>query len=108
MQTIITSLPVMADSITADVLDPLGDWFGQDNRTNLLGTLASPIEDTLIAPATDTVDALTSLDTSYQTDLVTPVQWAINERAAIRVQIEEQRAQIGDLLLAARRDRPAA
>jgi hypothetical protein len=107
MQAVVTGLPVLADGIVADVLDPLETWFGQNQRTNLIGTLVGPIESDLINPANDTIEAVNALDTSYQNDLMSPAQTAIGERAAIRAQIDQQRAQLSDTALASLNRRKA-
>ena len=102
IQSIVTGLPLLADGVTSDVLDPLDTMFSQDNRTNLTGTLINPLQDDLIDPAGNTVEALNTLDQTYQNELMAPVQSALGERAAIRTQIEEQRAQLRGVLLANR------
>jgi hypothetical protein len=100
MQTIVGGLPTMVADIRTGVLDPLDEWFGQNNQTNLLGTLVNPMEEELIGPADDIVTSFGELDDSYQSDLLTPVQGALDERATIRQQIEAQRAQLSGVLMA--------
>lgn len=100
MQAVITGLPTLASGIADDVLDPLAMWYGQNQQTNLIGTLVSPIESDLINPANDTVEAINALDASTQNDLVSPAQAAIDQRASLRAQISAQRAQLSEALLA--------
>lgn len=95
MQTVITGLPEMVEGINTTVLDPLADWFAGDEQRSLAGILLNPIVDNVFEPAGDVLEQVTSFDTTYQAQLATPVQQALDRRAAIREQIREVQARIG-------------
>jgi hypothetical protein len=95
MQTVITGLPEMVEGINTAVLDPLADWFAGDEQRSLAGILLNPIVDNVFGPAGDVLQQVTSFDTTYQAQFATPVQQALDQRAAIRQQIQAIQARIG-------------
>ncbi len=95
MQSVISSLPTLIDGINTGVLNPLADWFGENENLSLSGILLKPISDGVIKPANDTLVKFSGFESGYQDQLAGPVGQALTERAAIRAQIQQLRAQAG-------------
>lgn len=95
MQDVINRLPDLIAGINDDVLVPLADWFGENERRNLFGILLDPITEHVIDPATDILKEIANLEDAYQAQLSGPVQQALEQRAAIRSQIQEAQARMG-------------
>lgn len=94
MQSVISSLPTLIDGINTGVLNPLADWFGQNEEKSLSGILLKPISDGVIKPANDMLVKFSGFQNSYQEELAGPVGQALTERAAIRAQIQQLQAQM--------------
>jgi hypothetical protein len=94
MQTLINDLPDLLAGLNDDVLDPLADWFGGDEGSNLLGTLVTPVVENAIEPAETVLDAVGEFETIYKDNLVDPVQGALTQRAALRSEIESAQVEL--------------
>jgi hypothetical protein len=95
MQDVINSLPDLVSGINTSVLEPLAEWFGDNERVNLFGILLNPITDNVFRYAEDLLDEVNGFEASYETQLSTPVEEALEERALIKAQIEELQARLG-------------
>jgi hypothetical protein len=87
MESLVNQLPVLIDGIQDDVLEPLADWFSNDTRVNLPGTLTSPITLNVFDPAIDILESVSQLKTKFENDFDTPVQAALDQRTSMREQI---------------------
>lgn len=94
MQTVITGLPELIAGVNDDVLKPLATWLGDDNKTNLSGILLNPITDNLVRPALETLSEMASFQTTYNDRLIAPVTTSLDNRAAIRQQIQSAEARL--------------
>jgi hypothetical protein len=88
MHVVLTSLPDVIDGVNGSVLDPLGDWFGDDEDKTLIATLIGPLIEKVIEPTETLTTRIASLNTTYQDDLSKPTEEALEQRAAIRAQID--------------------
>jgi hypothetical protein len=92
MNSIVGGLPATVDGINQQVMNPLIVWFGDDQVRNVYGLLLTPVTDKLLEPARDIQTQLATFTDSFQNKLVTPAQSALDQRVAIRKQIDEMRA----------------
>ena len=97
MQDVINSLPDMVSGINTTVLDPLADWFGDNERVNVFGILLNPITDNVIQRAEDLLDEVAGFEASYNTQLSNPVTDVLEERALIKAQIQALQVRLGRL-----------
>lgn len=97
MQAVIVELSAFLDGLARDVFDPLTTWFGDDNTTNLVGTLTDPISQAVLTPAQTIQAELNKFQDVFQNKLVTPTQTALDQRSVIRKQIKELQARVGTL-----------
>jgi hypothetical protein len=95
MQDVINSLPDLVSGINTSVLEPLADWFGDNERVNLFGILLNPITDNVVQRAEDLLDEVAGFEASYEAQLSTPVSEALEERALIKAQIQELQVRLG-------------
>ena len=95
MQSIITGLPDLVAGVNEDVLDPLADWFGQDEARSLAGILLKPITESVFVPAQDVLDKAAEFETTYKQKLVNPAQEALAQRAELRDEIHQAQARLG-------------
>lgn len=95
MQSIITGLPDLVAGVNEDVLDPLADWFGQDEARSLAGILLKPITESVFVPAQDVLDKAAEFETTYKQELVNPAQEALAQRAELRDEIHQAQARLG-------------
>jgi hypothetical protein len=95
METVINSLPNLIDGINTSVLEPLAVWFDADDDGNLAGILLDPIAENLVEPARETLSEFTTFQKAYEDELASPALAALDERDAIRSQIQEAQARLG-------------
>ncbi len=95
MQSIITGLPDLIAGVNEDVLDPLAEWFGQDEARSLAGILLKPITESVFAPAQDVLDKVAEFETTYKQELTEPAQEALAQRAELRGEIHQAQARLG-------------
>lgn len=94
MQSLIAQLPTMVDRVNSDVLNPLADWLSDDDNVNFTGILLQPIEQFVIEPASALADDVSGFQETYQAEFATPVSTALNERSAIKAEIEVLQARL--------------
>jgi hypothetical protein len=95
MQDVVNSLPDLVSGINTTVLEPLADWFGDNERVNLFGILLNPITDNVVQRAEDLLDEVAGFEASYEAQLSAPVSDALEERALIKAQIQELQVRLG-------------
>jgi hypothetical protein len=97
MQTILSDLPELIDGVNTQVLDPLAEWFGADERRSLAGILLTPISQGVMTPAGSVLDSVAGFEETFLDGLVTPAQEALARRAEVREQIRHAQARIGQM-----------
>ncbi|MBN1121340.1 MAG: hypothetical protein JXJ17_09680 [Anaerolineae bacterium] len=95
MQDLISDLPDLVEGVNDSVLDPLADWFGDDEKVSLVGILINPVEKKVVEPSDEVVTGVSDFEDTYLDKLVTPIDNALEQRAALRAQIEEAQARLG-------------
>lgn len=97
METIINGLPDLIKGLNEDVLDPLADWFGNDEKKNIAGILLNPMVLNLVEPAQKTDTQAETFKTIYDEQLSDPVTQKLDQRASIRTQIQQAEARLMEL-----------
>lgn len=93
MNLLVGGLPAIVDGVNQQVMNPLIVWFGEDQVRNIYGVLLDPVAKKLMDPARAVQSKVASFKDAFQNKLVTPAQSALDQRAAIRKQIADIRAQ---------------
>lgn len=94
MELVVRDLPDMVQGISDDVLDPLAEWFSDDEDENLAGTLLTPIEDKLLEPARTARDKVETFETVFEDELAAPLRAALAERRALRDELQQAQARL--------------
>jgi hypothetical protein len=94
MELVVSDLPGLVQGITDDVLDPLAEWFSDDDEENLVGTLLNPIEDKLLEPARTARDKVEAFETVFEDELATPLRDALTQRRALRDELQQAQVQL--------------
>jgi hypothetical protein len=95
MEALVTGLPDLVEGINDSVLDPLADWFGDDEKTSLVGTLVDPVQEKVVDTGDEVITGASDFEAAYLENLVTPIEDALERRAGLRTQIEEAQARLG-------------
>ena len=96
IQELIGGLPDAMDSLKAHLLEPLRqDWFSDDETKGLRGDLIEPLRDRLLSPLNALLDDVIAFTDQWEAKLVSPIEDALAQRAAIRQQIDEYRRDNG-------------
>ncbi len=98
MEQVVAGLPSLIEGVNTSVLDPLVDWFGEDERRSLSGILLNPIVEGVFGPAQDVLDSAAAYETTYNLTLADPARQALADRAAIREQIHAAQARLSALV----------
>ncbi len=95
MQGVVGGLPEIVSRVNTDVLDPLATWFSRDQSKSLIGTLIRPVETQLMDPGKNVVAEFREFASYFETELVAPVQEALEARRALRTEIDAAQARRG-------------
>ncbi len=94
MRDIISNLGGHLEGVRSVILSPLTTWFSEDDTVSLGGALFRPVTNDVLAPADDMIIQVNTLEASYRDSLEVPVSGALDERAAIRDEINQKLAAI--------------
>jgi regulator of replication initiation timing len=90
MRNTINILPEFVEGVENDVLDPLADWFSEDDDQNLRGTLLTPTVENIFDPLEDLLADLGDFRETFVNTLREPAENALAERQDLRAEIEER------------------
>ncbi len=91
---LVGAIPDAILQINTKLLEPLQTgWFSDDNTKNLQGTLIDPITHQLLDPLNKFLGDVNQTLAHWQSDMVDPVQTALNNRAAVQAQITDYKKQ---------------
>lgn len=86
---VIGGLPRFSEEVRLNIVIALRqEWFSNEPGEGLNGRLIEPLNVRLLEPAMTLLTGLTRLDAGWEQELVQPVRAAIEQRAAIRREIE--------------------
>lgn len=89
---LVGAIPDMILAINNRLLEPLRTgWFSDDNAKNLQGTLIDPVVKGVFDPLEKFLGDVEKALAHWQTDVATPVQGALDQRAEVRKQIADYR-----------------
>jgi hypothetical protein len=89
---VISTLPNLVEGLHDRILEPMRGWFDPNAEAGLDQQIVRPILDQVIAPTAELTAQIDDLATTWQIELAEPLQQALDERAAIRPQIEQHEA----------------
>ena len=81
---ILTHIPELVASVNPMLITPLREWVSPDEDKGLVAEVVNPINENLIASAQRMVDETATLQTTYESQLRTPVENALATRRQIR------------------------
>lgn len=89
---VIAGLPRLIEEVRLNIVIALQEeWFSDDKSKGLTGRLIEPLNVRLLEPAMALLTELARLDAGWEQELGKPVRDAIEQRAALRLEIESQR-----------------
>lgn len=94
MEALINSIPAHVDGLNTSVLNPLADWFGDAAEKNLTGVLIDPVLNLALSPARSFAEGFAAFNEAYQTQLVSPVETALNARESVKQEIRALQARL--------------
>lgn len=94
LSDLVAETPHTINGLDTYIAQPLDAWLvREDDTPRLKRTLIKPIREQVLAEATETINRAHSVKASYQERLAVPVEMTINNRNAIREQINNYRQQ---------------
>ncbi len=92
-QTLVDSNAALSTDVDKKVFEKLSPHFS-DGPVNLKVKVLDPVRAQGLQPAGDLVNAVSQTDASYQSALAQPVQVALDQRAALRQQLQAARSRM--------------
>lgn len=92
-QTLVDSNAALSGDVDQKVFEKLSPHFS-DGPANLKVKVLDPVRTTGLQPAGDLVNSVSQTDASYQSALAQPLKGAIDQRAAIRQQLQAARSKL--------------
>jgi hypothetical protein len=93
---LVVAVPAMVQDVNTSLLEPLRTgWFSDDRAKNLQGALLDPVSHQVLEPLKNFLGDVDQTLAHWESDVSTPVQAALDGRAAVRQQIAEYKKQNG-------------
>jgi hypothetical protein len=94
MSGLVIAIPSMVLAVKTSFFDSLrATWFSDDSAKNVQGSLLDPITHMVLEPLDKFLDEVEQTMAHWESDVSTPVQAALDQRAATRKQIAEFKSQ---------------
>jgi hypothetical protein len=93
---LVVAVPTMVQGVSTNLLEPLrGGWFSDDSAKNVQGALLDPIKQKVLDPLATFLGDVDQTLAHWESDVSTPVQAALDQRAAVHQQIADYKQKNG-------------
>jgi hypothetical protein len=94
--TLVTSVDELIEGINTIILEPLREkWFSTEEGKGIGATLIDPLVENVLDPLEAHLADLSTLADTWQQELASPAQKALDERAMVRQEIEQYKKDNG-------------
>jgi hypothetical protein len=94
--TLVTSVDELVKGINTAILEPLREkWFSTEDGKGIGATLVDPLVEHILDPLEAHLADLSTLADTWQQELASPAQQALDERAGVRKEIEQYKKEKG-------------
>jgi hypothetical protein len=93
---LVTSVDDLVEGINTKLLEPLREnWFSGEEGKGMSGTFLDPLVENILDPLEEHLDSLAALADTVQSELASPTQKAMAERARLRAEIARYKDEYG-------------
>lgn len=94
IENVVEEIPGLIDGVNTTVLTPLGTWFSDDEKKNIVAILINPLRNGVMSPSRDLLTEVTEFEESFNDAFGVAMQASLDKRAALLSQIRQSQAQL--------------